>query len=125
MAGITLVSNDTVYYLEQWGLWARTGAGEKLNYPSIQPFRRLLGGDTPVGPAITDDQALLIDGVIGQLTQLDEKIGRAIVAYYGNNGNLVRTAEKLGDHRDKARNWVDAGTVWVQCSLDVDAVRDL
>ena len=67
----------------------------------------------------------MIDGVIGQLTQLDEKIGRAIVVYYGNNGNLVRTAEKLGVHRDKARNWVDAGTVWVQCSLDVDAVRDL
>ena len=125
MAGIRLVSNDTVYFLEQWGRWARTDTGIKLGYPSIQPFHRLVKGGGGQSPEINDDQGLIMDHAVGQLTLLDESVGRSVLAYFCGGCNLSKVADELNIHRNKAKNFIDAGSVWIQCTVDIGLLKDV
>ena len=104
--------------LREWGLWARDDSGGRIGYP----------GQSPVAPAspsrgrsaaITDDDAMEIDGIVARLASRDQQMGRAIAVYYSPNGSFSKVASALGVGWNRASILVHSGTAWVSCAMDM------
>lgn len=105
------ISNRTTEdMLEHWGRWVVLGSGV-----SCCASRE---NDLPT-PMITDDDALVIDGLVGRLRERYAESGNVIVKYYTTrDADLITIGERLGFGRSKTRDLWKAGVAWIDGALD-------
>lgn len=122
----TLKLTDTQFLLEQWAKWVLSGGVASIGYPSIQPFRQLLGSSVK-GITITDDEALLIDATVARLKKRDPEMGKIVVTYYLSSAGgmgVVKLAQHLKMPEKRVRILLEAGTAWVDGALDLNPCQN-
>lgn len=68
---------------------------------------------------ITDDEALLIDRLVGRLRNRYPECGRVIIRYYTSRDTaLVDVGKKLGFGVEKTRQLWKAGIAWIDGALE-------
>lgn len=107
------------WLLEQWGLWARTNSGSVKGYPHIDTVARLRGSTVPE-PLITDAQASLIDGLVGQLHLEHPREAASLALRHVHRLPLAKVAGELRCSRSAAHSLVRAGTMWLDGRLSVE-----
>ncbi|RMT44142.1 Antitermination protein Q [Pseudomonas amygdali pv. myricae] len=96
--------------LEHWGRWVVLGSGV-----SCCASRE---NDIDI-PMITDDQALLIDRLVGRLRTRYEESGNVVIKYYtSRDTSLMVVGKKLGFGEEKTRQLWKAGVAWVDGALE-------
>lgn len=113
----TMKLEDTQFLLEQWARWVHTSSFACLSYPSIEPFRRLLG-TTVKSAAISDAEAGIVDATIAKLKMRDAEMAKVVIYYYLSNSNMSYVVDKLNISLNKARILVEAGTSWIDAALE-------
>ncbi len=111
-------TDNTPWLLDQWARWAQVNPGVSLGYPTVTPFRRLLGSTVPP-PLISDDEATVIDSAVARLCRRDGEMGRAVVLYYFGGGNVSWVARTMQVHRKRADMLVQSGTAWIDGTLGI------
>ena len=106
------ISNRTTEdMLEHWGRWVVLGSGV-----SCCASRE---NDLPT-PMITDDDALVIDGLVGRLRDRYVESGDVIIKYYtSRDAALMAVGKKLGFGEEKTRQLWKVGIAWIDGALDV------
>ncbi|MGX5913934.1 antiterminator Q family protein [Aliidiomarina sp. Khilg15.8] len=113
MAGIQL-ERDTSWLLEQWARWARSNPElARIDYPSVQPYTRMVSKGIRGSCLIDESEALEIDQLLARLNTRDEDMGRATVLYYWLNSNSSLVARVLGIPRARVNVLISSGTAWV------------
>lgn len=96
--------------LEHWGRWVVLGSGV-----SCCASRE----NTIAEPMISDDEALLIDCLVGRLRARYPECGQVIVRYYTSRDTaLVAVGKKLGFGEEKTRQLWKAGVAWIDGALE-------
>lgn len=96
--------------LEHWGRWVVLGSGV-----SRCASRE---NDIPT-PMITDDEALLIDSLVGRLRSRYPECGWVIIQYYTSRDTaLVAVGKTLGFGEEKTRQLWKAGIAWIDGALE-------
>jgi hypothetical protein len=97
--------------LEHWGRWVVLGSGV-----SCCASRE----NTVLDPVITDDEALMIDRLVGRLLKRYAECGQVIMKYYtSRDTSLLVVGKKLGFGEEKTRQLWKAGIAWVDGALDI------
>lgn len=97
--------------LEHWGRWVVLGSGV-----SCCASRE----NTLHTPMITDDDALMIDGLMGRLLKRYPECGNVLMKYYtARDKALVDVGKKLGFGEEKTRQLWKAGIAWIDGALDI------
>lgn len=97
--------------LEHWGRWVVLGSGV-----SCCASRE----NTVLDPMITDDEALIIDRLVGRLLKRYPECGQVIMRYYtSRDTSLEQVGKTLGFGMEKTRQLWKAGVAWVDGALDV------
>lgn len=106
----------TAYRLEQWGLWANY-------FPDVRYARCVFRapGVMKAAPApdITDDEALLIDGLLARLEQKDSVMGQVTIYFYRHGCSITDTAERFKLNRKRVDVLVGSGTAWMDAALEM------
>ncbi len=102
------IERDTQELLEHWGLWVTQGAGvSSCQAPAERPT-----------PMITDDEALLIDRLIGRLGQRYPECGEVILRYYTSGATFQVVGKRMGFGEEKTRQLWKAGVAWIDGALE-------
>lgn len=97
--------------LEHWGRWVVLGSGVSC---CASPENVVLS------PMITDDDALLIDGLIGRLLKRYNECGKVLMNYYTTRDtSLMEVGKKMKFGEEKTRQLWKAGVAWIDGALDV------
>lgn len=97
--------------LEHWGRWVVLGSGV-----SCCASRE----NTVLDPVITDDEALMVDRLVGRLLKRYPECGQVIMKYYtSRDTSLLVVGKKLGFGEEKTRQLWKAGIAWVDGALDI------
>lgn len=97
--------------LEHWGRWVVLGSGVSCCAS---------GENAVLSPMITDDDALMIDGLMGRLLQRYKECGKVLMKYYtARDTSLMEVGKKLGFGEEKTRQLWKAGVAWIDGALDV------
>lgn len=94
------------FLLEQWVLWYKTNKAVRLGYPTRAAFANSIAENRET-PAITDEQAMIIDDVIARMRSSEKmkKSTDVLIDYY-DQGSYV-AAEKIHKlSRASVRNMV-------------------
>lgn len=68
---------------------------------------------------ITDDDALLIDGLIGRLLKRYAECGQVLMKYYTTrDASLVEVGKKMKFGEEKTRQLWKAGIAWIDGALE-------
>lgn len=119
LRGAAFLKTDTSthLFLEQWGRWAHTGRGLALNFPSIQPFTRLLGSSIPE-PTISDDEALALDRLVCELLEDYPAEGEVVALFYLRCFSSYRSLAKHLEVTDKRVAYLmRSGLMWIDGRL--------
>jgi hypothetical protein len=109
---------DVQWLLEQWGRWAASG-GEQLGYPSMAPFRRLLG--TTVASAQVDDAtAMWVDGLVSRLSVDHPREAAALALRYVCGMSQRRVAGALNCSQKSAQSLLERAEFWMEAKLGPD-----
>lgn len=101
-------TRDTEELLTQWGMWVVQGSGvASCSVIGVQAT-----------PMITDDQGLLIDGLVGRLGHRYPECGEVILRYYTSGMALDSLAKKLGMGKEKVRQLWKSGVAWIDGALE-------
>lgn len=96
--------------LEHWGRWVILGSGV-----SCCASRENDVDD----PMITDDEALLIDRLVGRLRNRYPECGEVIIRYYtSRDTSLSVVGKKLGFGEEKTRQLWKSGIAWIDGALE-------
>ena len=97
--------------LEHWGRWVVLGSGV-----SCCASRE----NTIADPMITDDEALLVDRLVGRLRNRYPECGRVIIKYYTSRHATFRdVARDLKFGEEKARQLWKAGVAWIDGAREI------
>lgn len=97
--------------LEHWGRWVVLGSGV-----SCCASRE----NTIADPMITDDDALMMDGLVGRLRKRYPESGNVIIAYYRSRDiDLMTVGKRLGFGYGKTQGLWKAGIAWIDGALDL------
>ena len=111
------MSDDVQWFLTEWAKWSRQGHGVALNYPSMAPFRRLLGS-TVRSASIPDPVALEVDAAVSQLVRRDRRLGDAVLLSYLAGRSAADIGRELGCSTTSAHTMVKVGEGYVSGFLD-------
>lgn len=96
--------------LEHWGRWVVLGSGV-----SCCASRE----NTLLSPMITDDDALMIDRMMGRLIKRYSECGQVLMKYYTTRDtSLMDVGKKLGFGAEKTRQLWKAGLAWIDGALE-------
>ena len=97
---------DADWLLAQWVRWSSygTGGGTLLG---------ALAGQGLGAPIITDDEALLIDGIVAELRMTSRVTGEAVVCFYRCGRNYSEVARVMEIDRKRVTVMVAEGVGWV------------
>lgn len=115
--------------LTQWGIWARTGNGIKVQHHSINIIGRLMidqGKKDPWAteedsrPAVTisDDEAERVDRIVSRLIQKDREAGEMVTSVYLLGASTATASEHLKINRKRGAKSLDRGVGYVDGVLD-------
>jgi hypothetical protein len=97
--------------LEHWGRWVVLGSGV-----SCCASRE----NTTLSPMITDDDALMIDSLMGRLLRRYPECGQVLMRYYtSRDTSLMEVGKKMNFGEEKTRQLWKAGVAWIDGALDV------
>lgn len=106
------------FKLDSWGIWATGSLG--IGYPCMDMTAEMMGRSLPIAP-MTDEEGLMIEGVLAELFQSDRKARDAGVAYYQRRMPLEKLAEGNYDRATALLNVVrDAVTKTMFPGLDLE-----
>lgn len=107
----------TEYLLIQWGRWAFQNRGVSLNYPSIEPYARLVT-KSPPSAQITDELACEVDQTLAGMSRFDRVAHNAVALYFLTGMPYSKLGRELGI--DKAAAWhaVSRGVAWMDGALN-------
>jgi hypothetical protein len=113
---------DTAFLLREWGVWLRVQAGmPRYVSPSWALMREHVAGHGGEDPAITDDMALVVDGLVCRLYEERRGYRDAAIAlwhYHRYSGMSYRSLGRLmGITHVKAQALVERAEAWVDCAL--------
>lgn len=104
--------------LEQWARWARSNPElARIDYPSIQPYTRMVKSKHTKQCCLNDDEAMAIDLALARLKSRDAEMGRATMLYYWLGQNVSMVSRVLGIQRKRANLLVASGTAWIDAAL--------
>ncbi|MEE1866920.1 antiterminator Q family protein [Pseudomonas auratipiscis] len=104
------VEKTAEYLLEHWGRWVVLGSGV-----SCCASRE----NVLLDPMITDDDALMVDRLVGRLLKRYPECGKVIMKYYtSRDTSLMQVGKKLGFGEEKTRQLWKAGTAWIDGALE-------
>ena len=96
--------------LEHWGRWVVLGSGV-----SCCASRE----NTILEPMITDDDALMIDGLMGRLLKRYPECGQVLMRYYtSRDTSLMEVGKKIKFGEYKTRQLWKAGVAWIDGALE-------
>ncbi|MAB24959.1 MAG: antitermination protein Q [Pseudomonadales bacterium] len=99
---------STEQLLEQWGLWVTQGSSvSACQSPGMRPLA-----------AITDEEALTIDGLVGRLGKRYPEAGEVLLRYYTSGCSLMDVGHRMRVGETKARQMLNAGIAWVDGALE-------
>lgn len=97
--------------LEHWGRWVVLGSGV-----SCCASRE----NTILSPMITDDDALMMDSLIGRLRARYAESGSVIIKYYTSRDvDLMTVGKRMGFGYGKTRELWKSGVAWIDGALDL------
>lgn len=97
--------------LEHWGRWIVLGSGV-----SCCASRE----NTIADPMITDDDALMMDRLVGRLRKRYPEAGNVIITYYKSRDiDLMTVGKRLGFGYGKTQGLWKAGIAWIDGALDL------
>lgn len=121
MADITTYDAD--WLLMQWARWSNYFPGGG----GAHPLAQLLNYGCMPSPVICDDEALLVDGIVGELLYTMPSVGECVVHYYRTGRNYCRVSEIMEVSRKVVAAEVQAGVAWVDGRINgcrgLDRVR--
>lgn len=95
--------------LEQWGVWVVQGSGVSACQAP---------GDRPLA-AISDDEALVVDGLVGRLRRRYPEAGEVVIRYYTSRTSLMDVGRRMRVGETKARQLINAGIAWIDGALEL------
>ena len=105
---------ETQRLLTQWGIWIHISSGA----PKLTGDMELVMAETeefqPSDCCITDDEGLMVDGVVARLSQLDPEMGKLIRRYYSDKYSSIKQIAR--DYRTSDRRistTIKAGEGWI------------
>ncbi|MCD9572198.1 antiterminator Q family protein [Pseudomonas protegens] len=108
---ISITERTAEDLLENWGRWVVLGSG--VSCCASRENALLL-------PLITDDDALLIDGLMGRLLKRYPECGKVLMKYYtARDTSLMEVGKKLGFGEEKTRQLWKAGVAWIDGALEI------
>jgi hypothetical protein len=76
--------------------------------------------NTILSPMITDDDALMIDGLMGRLLKRYPECGKVLMRYYtSRDTSLMEVGKKMKFGEEKTRQLWKAGVAWIDGALDI------
>lgn len=102
------VERDTEELLEHWGMWVVQGSG-------VSACQALDDKPTPI---ITDDEALLIDRLVGRLGQRYHEAAEVVLRYYTTGAPFAVVGRKMGFGEEKTRQLWKSGVAWIDGALE-------
>ncbi|WP_313278111.1 antiterminator Q family protein [Stutzerimonas balearica] len=102
------IDRDTEELLEHWGMWVVQGSG-------VAGCAVL--GDRPT-PMITDDEALIIDRLVGRLGMRYAEAAEVILRYYTSGAPFAVVGRRMGFGEEKTRQLWKAGVAWIDGALE-------
>ena len=110
---------DADEMLTQWGIWVWEGAGVP-GY--VSPMRVLMRDNVEqIGKPcahITDEEAMRVDNIIGQLWNRSPMVADCLRVYYATERTQEQVGRLLGLPRLKVREYVIQGVAYVEGRLD-------
>lgn len=99
---------DTEDLLQHWGMWVIQGSGVSACQVSTLPT-----------PMITDDEGLLIDGLVSRLRRGYPESAEVLLRYYtSREATFAVVGRRLGFSEGKARQLWKAGVAWIDGVLE-------
>lgn len=96
--------------LEHWGRWVVLGSGVSCCASRENDI---------ADPMITDDEALLIDSLVGRLRDRYPESGKVIIGYYtSRDTSLFAVGKKLKFGEEKTRQLWKVGVGWIDGALE-------
>lgn len=97
--------------LEHWGRWVVLGSGVSCCASRENDLHT---------PMITDDDALMMDGLIGRLRNRYPEAGNVIITYYTSRDiDLMSVGKRMGFGYGKTQGLWKAGIAWIDGALDL------
>lgn len=99
------------WLLTQWVRWNRYGEGSGTLLGS------LVGGGLP-SPVISDDEALAINTILGEMLARMPERANATLIFYNSDRNYSAVADRMEISRTRATSLVNEGVAWVDGKID-------
>lgn len=102
--------------LQLWGAWTRYGSGGTGYSSSLQ-------SSTASAPSITDEDALLVDGVIGTLKIINYPVFEVMQCFYVDYGRVSSVQKALNLSREKVNMLLGSGKSYVCAVLFFSEIK--
>lgn len=110
---------DAEEMLTQWGIWVWEGAGVP-GY--VSPMRVLMRDNVEqicrAGSNISDDDAMMIDNMIGALWATDKTSADCLRVYYATGRSHFQVGQMFGISRMQTRDCILKAVAYIQGRLD-------
>jgi len=124
--GVDIKTYNADWLLDQWVRWTSW-------HPLAQALHPLAGlvarGGGLGAPLINDDEALMVDAIVGELLHKHHEAGEAVVHFYRCRRNYSAVAKIMEISRRKATGLVEVGVAFVDGRIDgcrgLDRVRKI
>ena len=105
---------ETQRLLTQWGIWIHISSGA----PKLTGDMELVMAETeefqPSDCCITDDEGLMVDGVVARLSQLDPEMGRLVRRFYGTkDASIIQIARDYKTSDRRINTTLKAAEGWI------------
>ena len=107
----------TIWFLEQFGLWANQPAAIQLGYPKRSNFADMQWRSAPE-IRIDDDVAGFIHDTINELGVRNEQHKEVLIGFYVRNRSVERAGQEAGLKKSKAYEYLKASECWIECKLN-------
>lgn len=107
----------TEWALEEWARWAYHRRGVKLDYPGVESVARMRGSSVPE-PCLTDQEGMLLDGLVSELRARYPEEGEAVALYYLVDRRHYKIAQLMrAIPRKRVSRLLNAGIMWLDGRL--------
>lgn len=110
------MGGNTEELLQKWGFWSRGGAGVGY-HSSMQTLMRLVGAENCTPVAITDDLALGVDRVVGELKLRSPELFEVVYLRYVSQLGMALIAQRIRQSRHVAEKRLSGAVAWVDAAL--------
>lgn len=107
----------TIWFLEEFGLWANQPPELRLGYPRASIFATMQGRSVRL-PEIDDDIAVFVQDCINQLGNRHPLQKDLVIEFYVKNRSFDKCANYVGMGKTKAFQQIRCAEAWIDAKLD-------